>query len=106
MQFLTNGFLRDFTATAVYGDGTYFARDARYSLQSQYATKNDDGEQTLFLNRVCVGEPCVGRSGMKIPTQKAGKPTLHDSLLNDLADPFIFVLSAGSDAQAFAESIL
>eukprot|EP00729_Bicosta_minor_P008526 gene8526-18157_t len=105
-QILVNGFLRDFSATAKYGDGTYFARDAAYSLHSKYAIPNNKGEQLLFLSRVCVGEPCVGTQGMKMPPPKSGKTVLHDSLVDRLADPTIFVLSAGSDAQAFAEFVL
>ena len=49
---------------------------------------------------------CVGQAGMQIPPQKPGKAAMHDSLVNNLATPSIFVLSAGSDAQAFAEFIL
>lgn len=60
---LANGFLRDYNTTAAYGKGTYFAREARYSLQSRYAKPDEKGIQHLLLARVLVGEPCVGRSG-------------------------------------------
>ena len=103
---LTNGFLRDYSAKAAYGDGTYFARDASYSLQTTYAKPDANGEQTLFLNRVLVGEPCKGKSGMKKPDLKPDGTTLHESLVDSLSDPKIFVMSAGSDHQAYAEFIL
>ena len=103
---LTTGFLRDYSTVAQYGKGTYFARDAEYSLQPQYAAPDDDGAQYLLLSRVCVGEPCVGRRGMDRPAAKPGSLELHDSMVDDLGNPRIFVLSAGSDNQAFAEFVV
>ena len=34
---VSNGFLRDYNHTSQYGTGTYFAAEAKYSLQTQYA---------------------------------------------------------------------
>ena len=67
---------------------------------------DDDGAQYLLLSRVCVGEPCVGRRGMDRPAAKPGSLELHDSMVDDLGNPRIFVLSAGSDNQAFAEFVV
>lgn len=37
------------------------------------------------------------------PDQKKGQMELHESMVNSISNPTIFVLSAGSDTQAFAE---
>ena len=103
---ISNGFLRDYNTTAVYGRGTYFARDARYSLQKQYAVPNANGEQTLLLSRVLLGCPCKGHQRMTKPDQKPGSVQLHESMVDSLFDPSIFVLSTGSDHQAFPEFVI
>jgi len=56
----------------------------------------------MLLCRVLVGEPCVGTSGM---TQPSAKPSgvLHESMVDDVANPSIYVLSAGSDDCAYPE---
>ena len=103
---LSNGFLRDYSLNAMYGKGTYFARDASYSLQKQYAKPTDDGEQILLLSRVLLGKPCKGRKSMDKPEQKPGSVELHESMVDELSNPSIFVLSTGSDNQAFAEFVV
>ena len=106
-QILTNGFLRDFNSTSVYGKGTYFARDACYALQTKYAKPHGiSGDQTLLLVRVLVGESCKGSSKMDKPIAKPGSTKLYESMVDDLHDPHIYVLSAGSDNQAFPEFVL
>ena len=62
-------FDRNLNSTGVYGVGTYFAADARYSLQERYASTDSDGCQWVLLARVLVGQPCVGREGMKQPSR-------------------------------------
>jgi hypothetical protein len=46
----------------VYGSGTYFARDARYSVD--YSPRNARGERCMFLARVLVGASCLGSRGV------------------------------------------
>jgi len=96
------GFVREFNTTSVYGKGTYFARDMSYSANNRYTPPNASGEKFAFLARVLVGEPCVGTQGMNMPDVKPGG-ALHDSMVNNLADPSIFVLSSGSDEHAYPE---
>ena len=43
---------------------------------------------------------------MDRPAAKPGSLELHDSMVDDLGNPRIFVLSAGSDNQAFAEFVV
>jgi poly [ADP-ribose] polymerase 10/14/15 len=100
------GFLRDYNKAAAYGTGTYFARDASYSANPRYSPPNSSGEKFMFLARALIGEPCVGTSGMGKPTQKTGSGGLHESMVDRLHDPTIFVLSAGSDEQTYAEFLI
>jgi poly [ADP-ribose] polymerase 10/14/15 len=99
------GFLREYNTAAAYGRGTYFARDAKYSASDRFTPPNSSGEKFVFLARALIGEPCVGRRGMDKPTQQVDGG-LHDSMVDRLQDPSIFVLSAGSDGQAYAELLI
>ena len=101
-----NGFLRDYNNVAAYGTGTYFARDASYSARDRYSPPNNRGEKFMYLARVLVGEPCVGGAGMAQPAAKPGSAELHDSMVDDIQNPQIFVLSAGSDEHAYPEFLI
>tara|TARA_B110000208_G_C11698663_1_gene405023 strand:+ start:95 stop:1123 length:1029 start_codon:yes stop_codon:yes gene_type:complete len=96
------GFNRSFSSQAKYGHGTYFARDAKYSSDQRYATPNSSGEQQMLLCRILAGEPCVGSQGM---IQPSAKPSgiLHESMVDNIGNPSIYVLSAGSDDCAYPE---
>ena len=102
---LDRGFLRDMNSTSAYGKGTYFARDSAYSLQPKYAVPGARGEQHLLLSRVLVGDPCVGSHGMTFPKLKHSG-VYHESMVDRLANPQVFVLSTGSDNQAYPEFVL
>jgi poly [ADP-ribose] polymerase 10/14/15 len=96
------GFIREYNHTSVYGKGTYFARDMSYSAEDRYTPPNANDEKFAFLARVLVGEPCVGSSGMAMPTAKPDG-SLHDSMVDRLVDPSVFVLSSGSDEHTYPE---
>ena len=99
-------FLRDYNTTSMHGKGTYFARDAYYSLRDNYAKPNAKGEQILLLSRVLLGSPCQGKQNMERPAQKPHSIEMHESMVDDLSHPRIFVLSTGSDDQAYAEFVI
>ena len=104
---LDSGFLRDMNSASAFGKGTYFARDSAYSLQPKYAVPNARGEQVLLLSRVLVGDPCVGSNSMTTPKLKQQPGgTYHESMVDRLFNPRVFVLSAGSDNQAYPEFVL
>jgi hypothetical protein len=104
---LANGFLRDSNKRGLYGRGVYFAKKASYSLSSLYATPDPKtGDQFLMLVRVLVGQPCKGRDGMERPLAKPNSHELHESMVDDITNPEIFVLSAGSDNHAYPEFVL
>jgi len=106
---LSNGFLRDFNRRGAFGSGSYFARQASYSLQPQYSKVEPSGEHYLLLCRVLVGEACVGRQDMDSPLQKPGASgELYESMVDRLPAEAakIVVLGAGSDRRAYPEFVL
>jgi hypothetical protein len=98
---LAQGFVREYNNTSAYGKGTYFARDASYSTSTTYSKPNARNEQFMFYVQILVGEPCLGKSGMDKPDMKPNQKVMHESMVNNLADPSIYVLSAGTDDHAY-----
>ena len=71
---------------AIWGDGTYFAKDAKYS-HSYTELKN---ERKMLLNRVIAGKWDQGAQGItKFP---------RNSLVNDVKNPSIFVIQHSNQA--------
>jgi len=54
------GFNRDYSSTAAYGRGVYFARDACYSAADRYATRTHEGTEVLLLAQVLAGQSTRG----------------------------------------------
>ncbi|XP_067264755.1 protein mono-ADP-ribosyltransferase PARP14-like [Chanodichthys erythropterus] len=104
-----NGFNRSFCGrnAVVHGDGTYFAKEAWYSCQDQYSNPDDKGLKYIYLARVVTGSMCKSRQGMKEPDPinpadpRAG---LHDCAVDNLQNPFIFVVFC--DAGAYPEYLI
>lgn len=93
------GFNRIFNGknATMYGKGTYFARDASYSVGTTYSRPDDKGIQHMFACRVTIGEYCKGVKDAPVPDARQGYQ-LYDTTVNDMANPSIFV--AYHDAQA------
>ncbi|KAG7320199.1 hypothetical protein KOW79_016052 [Hemibagrus wyckioides] len=72
----------------VYGQGSYFARDAKYS--NDYA--DDCGERSMFVCRVLVGQYTKGLSYYRRPPAKDTAGNLYDSCVNDVHNPSIYVV--------------
>ena len=64
------GNLRQFTERAAYGKGTYFARDASFSMIDYYAACYADGFQHVLQANVVCGEWTLGTSSMLKPPDK------------------------------------
>ncbi|XP_035265192.1 protein mono-ADP-ribosyltransferase PARP14-like [Anguilla anguilla] len=104
-----NGFNRSFCGrnATVYGSGTYFAKEAYYSCHDKYSSPDENGHKYMYRARVLTGKPCLGLQGMREPSPvdpndlQAG---LHDCAVNDLQDPFIFVIF--SDSGAYPEYLI
>ncbi|XP_052421006.1 protein mono-ADP-ribosyltransferase PARP14 [Carassius gibelio] len=104
-----NGFNRSFCGrnAVVHGEGTYFAREAWYSCHDQYSNPDDQQLKYIYRARVVTGSLCKSRGGMKEPDPinpadpRAG---LHDCAVDDLKNPFIFVVFC--DAGAYPEYLI
>ena len=100
------GFNRSFcgkNATA-FGKGVYFARDASYSAQPQYARPNNWGVCQMFLCRVAVGEYCLGKRDALTPDVRKGHQLYDTTIGPNMSDPYIFVTY--HDAQAYPEYLV
>ncbi|XP_022527270.2 protein mono-ADP-ribosyltransferase PARP12 [Astyanax mexicanus] len=72
----------------VYGQGSYFARDAKYS----HDYTDGYGEKYMFVCRVLVGHYTKGASHYRRPPPKDSLGTLFDSCVNDVREPTIYVV--------------
>ena len=101
---IVNGSLAGFlpllsgTATgALYGDGSYFARDAKYS--NNYARRLSNGQRQLLLVDVAVGRWTLGVKGMNVyPLLPGEEFKRYDSLVNNVRNPQIFVVQHSNQA--------
>ncbi|XP_035630002.1 uncharacterized protein parp14rs3 isoform X2 [Oncorhynchus keta] len=105
----TCGFNRSFcgrNATA-YGDGTYFAKEMWYSCHDTYSKPDASGLKYMYRARALVGSPCLGVHGMKEPNPLNPadlRQGLHDCAVNDLQNPFIYVVFC--DAGAYPDYLI
>lgn len=91
------------TATA-YGNGTYFALNARYSASNTYSVPNAQGHKHMYLCRVLTGDYTLGNSGMIIPPPKNNTADLFDTVVDNPVAPTIFVVFR--DDQAYPEYLI
>jgi hypothetical protein len=105
-QIATRGFRREFTTTAAYGDGVYFAVNANYSVSSSYAKIGNDGKtQKVFLCRVLTGVRCQGSSGMSKPASRRHNPRKSfDSFSDNPPNPSVLVIF--NDHQVYPEFVV
>ncbi|CAH2276486.1 poly [ADP-ribose] polymerase 12-like [Pelobates cultripes] len=79
------------THGTLYGQGSYFARDASYS--HNYSPKNSEGKRTMFVARVLIGDFITGNSTLRRPPSKSGSMThFYDSCVDDTYQPTIYVV--------------
>ncbi|XP_066579945.1 protein mono-ADP-ribosyltransferase PARP12 [Amia ocellicauda] len=73
----------------LYGKGSYFARDAKYSHHYTGSTP----VRAMFVSRVLVGMFVRGETDYLLPPYKPGSTTsMYDSCVNDPGNPSIFVV--------------
>jgi len=76
---------------AIWGDGTYFARDAQYS--NDYAKNLSSQKKQMLLVDVLVGQSAQGAKSMKMcPLLPGEKYKRYNSLVDTLDKPSIFVV--------------
>ncbi|XP_069618955.1 protein mono-ADP-ribosyltransferase PARP12-like isoform X3 [Ranitomeya imitator] len=79
------------THGTVYGQGSYFARDASYS--HNYSTPTSSGTRAMFVARVLVGDYVTGNPQMKRPPLRPGSSSqYYDSCVDNIFSPSIFVV--------------
>uniref|UniRef100_A0A1B8Y217 Poly [ADP-ribose] polymerase n=1 Tax=Xenopus tropicalis TaxID=8364 RepID=A0A1B8Y217_XENTR len=79
------------TNGTVYGQGSYFARDASYS--HNYSVPTATGRRMMFVARVLVGDYVRGDPTMKRPPLRPGSATqCYDSCVDTFYNPSIFVV--------------
>ncbi|KAL0962926.1 hypothetical protein UPYG_G00347220 [Umbra pygmaea] len=77
------------TNGTVYGQGSYFARDAKYS----HSFTSQSEQRTMFACRVIVGDYTRGNSELRLPPSKgAGNSSLYDSCVDNVLNPSIYVV--------------
>ena len=82
----------------MFGQGTYFARDASYS--NGYAPADAQGQKCMYLVRVLAGEYTRGTNAMIVVPAKDpnDENVLFDSVVDNTANPSIFVVFYDADA--------
>ncbi|XP_069010893.1 poly(ADP-ribose) polymerase family member 14-related sequence 1 isoform X2 [Embiotoca jacksoni] len=103
-----HGFNRSYAGknAAAYGNGTYFAVNAKYSEHDTYSKPNKNQEKFMYVCRVLTGDFTTGQSGMITPPPKAGATSLqmYDSVVDKMANPTMFVIF--HDAHAYPEYLI
>ncbi|XP_052770988.1 protein mono-ADP-ribosyltransferase PARP14-like [Mya arenaria] len=98
-----HGFNRSYcgkNATA-YGDGVYFAVQASYSCSNTYSRPGTQGFKRVYYCAVLTGVFDLGKGGMRVPppNPKGGKNALFDSVVNNVANPGMYIIF--NDTQAY-----
>ncbi|CDQ71754.1 unnamed protein product [Oncorhynchus mykiss] len=77
------------TNGTTYGEGSYFARDAKYS----HCFTSHSGVRFMFVCWVLVGDYTQGKSDLRRPPPKGeGNPTFYDSCVDNVLNPSIYVV--------------
>ncbi|XP_069791374.1 protein mono-ADP-ribosyltransferase PARP14-like isoform X2 [Narcine bancroftii] len=100
------GFNRSFAGrnATMYGNGTYFAKNAQYSIS--YSKPDTHRMRYMYLARVLTGMYCQGQQGMITPLPKnPSNPTdLFDSAVDNVSNPSMFLIF--NDIQAYPEYLI
>ncbi|XP_062389433.1 protein mono-ADP-ribosyltransferase PARP14-like isoform X3 [Sardina pilchardus] len=102
-----NGFNRSYAGknAAAYGNGTYFAVNARYSASNTYSVPDALGQKYMYLCRVLTGDFTTGRQGMIVPPAKTSTTAdLYDTVTDNPGAPTMFVVF--NDNQAYPEYLI
>ena len=80
----------------LYGNGSYFARDASYS--DRYSQEDSSGRKQMFLSLVLVGAYTKGEQNLSRP------PACYNSCVDNLENPGIYVIF--HDDQSYPEYLI
>ncbi|XP_062354386.1 protein mono-ADP-ribosyltransferase PARP14-like [Cinclus cinclus] len=109
LNFINNqGFNRSYAGmhAANFGNGTYFAVNAKYSAQDLYSKPDVNGKKYMYLARVLVGEYSLGKKGSITPARKnvSNSVDLFDSSTDNMIQPSMFIIF--NDIQAYPEYLI
>ncbi|KAK2906310.1 poly(ADP-ribose) polymerase family member 14-related sequence 1 [Channa argus] len=102
-----HGFNRSYAGknAAYYGNGTYFAVNAKYSAHDTYSKPNPNGEKFMYLCQVLVGDFTLGKQNMIVPPAKGTVSVQkYDSVVDNVSNPSMFVIF--HDTQAYPEYLI
>ncbi|KAL3863199.1 hypothetical protein ACJMK2_004965 [Sinanodonta woodiana] len=102
-----HGFNRSFCGknATKYGEGVYFAKESYYSARDLYSPPDAAGNKKMYLTKVLTGKYALGKEKMRVPPPLVvGRPELHDSVVDDINTPFIFVIF--HDTQAYPKYLI
>lgn len=77
---------------SVWGYGTYFARDAKYVVDSNLCTVAADGSRKLLMCLLMTGMSCLGAPEHNGVLPFRQKPHRYNSSVDSLSSPEIFVM--------------
>lgn len=78
--------------SAVWGSGTYFARDAKYVADGQFCPRAPDGTRCMLLCLLTLGMPCLGDPSHKGNLPFRQKPHRYNSSVDSLSSPEVYVI--------------
>merc|ERR1712228_300779 len=93
----TEGFRKEFSTTHAHGFGTYFAKNAQYSVS--YCLQQSNGIYKMFECKVICGEGCQGDSRYSLRTwPKKKNGFIYDTLVDSMHNPSIYVIHQNARA--------
>lgn len=88
-------------SAVAYGQGVYFAVNAKYSAGQQYSRPDQNGVKRMYYCGVLTGEYALGKIGMRVPPSKPTgvKEALFNSVTDNIKNPTMFIIC--NDTQAY-----
>lgn len=95
-----------YISATVYGKGVYFARDASYSVTSNFCPPDANGLSYIYYGQVLTGEYILGNKTMIMPPSKdPNNPVIHyDSTVDNQNNPTKFAIYY--DNQAYPQYLV
>ncbi|XP_036600591.1 protein mono-ADP-ribosyltransferase PARP10 [Trichosurus vulpecula] len=92
----SHGFNRSFCGrnATLYGQGVYFAVQAKVSIQDRYSPPDAKGHKAVFVARVLTGDYGRGHPELRVPPQRDTERGIqrYDSVVDSTRKPRIFVI--------------
>lgn len=83
---------------SVWGSGTYFARDAKYVVDTNLCTPAADGTRRMLMCLLMTGMPCLADPAHNGVLPFRQQPHRYHSSLDSLSSPEIFIMQHPSSA--------